>query len=219
MSGRVPLSSDFSRTSTENSQGCQYPTTMTVDGRRLLIQQTLPPDARRVRALDLYPGRNTTQSDDVVLANAWRAEISPDGRWLAYQSNESGRDEIYVRPFPDVDAGRVLVSTAGGTRPAWAPNGNELFYVDGAGLLTAVPLQIVGRTFKPGLPAAVSRTAYFAGISALGVTPLRGYDVAPNGQRFLMVKESAAAEQKGTPASLVVRLNVAEVLNARLSWK
>jgi hypothetical protein len=65
----------------------------------------------------------------------------------------------------------------------------------------------------------VSRTLYFAGVSALGVSALRGYDVAPNGQRFLMIKESAPAEQKGSPAGVVVRLNFAEVLNAKLAPK
>lgn len=55
------------------------------------------------------------------------AEVSPDGRWLAYQWNESGQDEVYVRPFPNVDAGRWQVSTGGGTRPVWSRNGRELF--------------------------------------------------------------------------------------------
>jgi serine/threonine-protein kinase len=201
------------------SQGFQYPTTMTPDGSRLLIQQGPGPISRRIRALDLRAGGGTAQKGDDVLPNAWSPEISPNGRWLAYQSNESGRDEIYVRPFPDVEAGRTLISTAGGTRPAWAPNGAELFYLDAAGLLTAVPLQTAGNTLKPGLPVTVSRTLYFAGVSALGVSALRGYDVAPNGQRFLMIKESAPAEQKGSPAGVVVRLNFAEVLNAKLAPK
>jgi hypothetical protein len=144
-------------------------------------------------------------------------EISPDGRWLAYQSNESGQDEVYVRPFPAVDSGRVLISTAGGTRPAWTPKGDELLYIDAKGLLTAVPLQVAGSTIKPGLPVTVSRTVYFPGVSALGVTPLRGFDVAPDGQRFLMIKETAEADQAGGLASVVVRLNVAEYLGATRS--
>ena len=57
------------------------------------------------------------------------AEISPDGRWLAYESDESGQREVFVRPFPNVDAGRWLVSNGGGTRPLWAKNGQELFYL------------------------------------------------------------------------------------------
>jgi eukaryotic-like serine/threonine-protein kinase len=198
------------------SGGFQYPTTMTADGRRLLIQQGPRPE--RVRSLDLNAAGNAAQSE-IVMANAWSPELSPNGRWVAYQSDESGRDEIYVRPFPDVDAGRTLISTAGGTRPAWAPNGGELFYLDGTGLLTAVPLQIVGNTLKPGLPVTVSRTLYFAGVSSLGVAALRGYDVAADGRRFLMIKERAPAERDGGPAGLVVRLNFAEVLNARLPSK
>ena len=200
------------------NQGFQYPASITPDGSRLLIQQVVGP-GRRIRAIDLKAGASAATGDGVVLANAWSPEVSPDGRWLAYQSSESGRDEIYTRPYPAVDSGRVLISTAGGTRPAWAPSSRELFYVDGAGLLTAVPLQIEGGTIKPGLPTTLSRTPYFAGVSSLGVTSLRGYDVAPDGQRFLMIKESAPSEQQGGPPSLVVRLNFAEVLNARSSSK
>jgi serine/threonine-protein kinase len=206
------------------SRGFQYPTTTTADG-RVLIQQTAGARGGRgaadrgVRALNLNPSANATSTTgDVLIANAVNPEVAPNGRWVAYESNESGRveiGEIYVRPFPDVNSGRILISTAGGTRPAWAPNGNELYYLDGAGLLTAVPLQTVGNTLKPGLPVTVSPTLYFAGVSALGVTPLRGYDVAPDG-RFLMIKESAPGEQAGGPASVVVRLNFAEALNARL---
>jgi Tol biopolymer transport system component len=57
------------------------------------------------------------------------AELAPKGQWLAYESNESGRPEIYVRPFPNVDSGRWQVSTGGGSRPLWARSGGELFYV------------------------------------------------------------------------------------------
>ena len=64
-------------------------------------------------------------------------------------------------------------------------------------------------------PAPVSRTLYFAGVSSLGVAALRAYDVAPDGRRFLMIKESAPTEQDGGPAGVVVRLNLAEALQAR----
>ena len=56
--------------------------------------------------------------------------LSPDGRWLAYSSDESGREEVYVRPFPDVDSGRVPISTGGGSNLRWANSGTELFFVD-----------------------------------------------------------------------------------------
>jgi Tol biopolymer transport system component len=61
-------------------------------------------------------------------ATEFNAEISPDGRYLAYQSNQSGRFEVYVRPFPEAEKGHWQVSTGGGTRPAWAKSGRELFY-------------------------------------------------------------------------------------------
>ena len=67
--------------------------------------------------------------------------VSPDGRWLAYEANDSGQFEIYVRPFPDVNSGRWQVSTGGGTRPLWAPNGQELFYVSPAGALMRVGVE------------------------------------------------------------------------------
>ena len=62
-------------------------------------------------------------------ASELNAEISPDGRWLAYESDESGQREIYVRPFPQVDGSRSRVSNGGGTRPLWGRNGKELFYM------------------------------------------------------------------------------------------
>jgi len=109
----------------------------------------------------------------------YNPEISPDGRYLAYQSNESGREEIYVRPFPNVNGGRWQASTGSGTRPAWARNGRELFYLDLSNRLTAtaVPVQTSGATFAAGNPANVFDTTY--------VAPniyFRTYDVSPDGQ-------------------------------------
>ena len=72
------------------------------------------------------------------------------GRYVAYQSNESGRDQVYVRPFPRVNDGVWPVSTGGGTRPAWAKTGRELFYLDDTNALTAVPVQTSGATFVFG---------------------------------------------------------------------
>ncbi len=68
-------------------------------------------------------------------------EVSPDGQWLAYESNDSGRYEIYVRPFPDVTRGLWQVSTDGGTRPLWARSGQELFYLAPTGALMRVGVE------------------------------------------------------------------------------
>ena len=75
---------------------------------------------------------------------------SPDGRWVAYQSDASGRHEIYVRPFPDVDAGRWQLSTSGGLQPTWGPEGKELFSWSDAGLIS-VPVD-TENGFTPGTP-------------------------------------------------------------------
>ena len=114
------------------------------------------------------------------------AELSPDGRWMAYQSNESGDWEIFVRPFPNVTEGQQQVSTAGGRHPLWARNGEELFYLE-PGMrprLMAVPVQ-TGSTFGRGSPQPLFAWEYrFGG-------PSRRYDVSPDGQRFLVIKAGA----------------------------
>src|SRR5262249_48313074 len=137
------------------------------------------------------------------------AEISPDGRFLAYESNESGRNEIYVRPFPEVERGRWQVSTGGGTQAAWARNGRELFYLDGSNRLTAVPVQTTSATFSAGNPIRLFDRAY--------TTPVgfRTYDVSPDGQRFLMIKD----DQNATAASMVVVEHWSEELKARMPTK
>ena len=75
-------------------------------------------------------GRDAAGSDEFIERNG---EVSPDGRWLSYESNESGQFRIYVRPFPAVDQGRWQVSTDGGRQPLWARNGRELIYMTPTG--------------------------------------------------------------------------------------
>ena len=120
------------------------------------------------------------------------AAISPDGRWVAYQSEESGRPEVYVRPFPDVEEGRWQISTNGGGTPVWAPDGRELYYVrwgdrhqeDWRGALMSVRVTTEAG-FSPASPEVMFEGSYFT---------LRGrtYDISPDGQRFLMIKEDPA---------------------------
>jgi Tol biopolymer transport system component len=130
-------------------------------------------------------------------------ELSPDGHWLAYQSNESGQNQIYVRPFPNVDSGHWQISTSGGTGPLWARSGRELFYLDGTNAMTSVPVR-TSPAFSPGNPTKLFGGPY---LKALG----RTYDVSPDGQRFLMIKDNAVGDQAVTPAIVVV-LNWAEEL-------
>ena len=133
---------------------------------------------------------------------AW-PEFSPDGRYLAYQSNESGRIEVYVRPFPQVDSGRWQISTAGGTRPAWARNGRELFYLDASNTLTAVPVQTSGSTFSAGKPAKVFDAKY---VDAISPSPLRRVarrPAVPDAQRQRSRRFERDAGQHDLRAELV----------------
>jgi Tol biopolymer transport system component len=134
-----------------------------------------------------------------LLKDAWNAEMSPDGRWLAYQSSESGRDEIYVRPFPNVNGGKWQVSAEGGTRPVWARDGRELFYYTASRGMIAVPIR-AGTTFAAGTAAVVFGGPAFS-VPADG----RMYDMSADGRRFLMIKQApATGERTAAPLQLVV---------------
>ena len=113
--------------------------------------------------------------------------VSPDGKWVAYRSNESGRFEVYVRPFPDMESGRWQVSTGGGGDPVWSQSGGELFYQAGTSLM-AVSIQAEPGFATRGTPEVLfDRSAFF--------TPNRitaNYDVAPDG-RFLMIRAEGQA--------------------------
>ena len=112
--------------------------------------------------------------------------MSPDGQWLAYQSNESGSWEIYVHPFPNVDDARWQVSTQGGRTPVWSRSGDELYYVSLLdSRLMAVPIT-EGTTFVYGAPAELF---VVQGLErAGGNTPF--YDVMPGDERFVMILDA-----------------------------
>jgi eukaryotic-like serine/threonine-protein kinase len=138
------------------------------------------------------------------------ADISPDGRWIAYQSNESGRPEVYVRPFPKVDGGRVQISTGGGSKPAWSRNGRELYFLAPNTAMMVVPVQ-TSPTFTPGNASKLFDGPWFA------TTAARTYDVSPDGQRFLMIKDATADSTLALPINVVVHWT--EELKARVPSK
>jgi serine/threonine-protein kinase len=130
--------------------------------------------------------------------------VSPDGRWLAYESNASGRLEIYVRPFPQVDGGQWLVSTNGGSRPLWARDGRELFYLSEDGTLMSVPVEQTS-AWRAGSPRQVLQTAYFP--AAVPGFNYRPYDISPEGTRFLMIKQLAETEPRPGQRGIIVVTN------------
>ena len=141
--------------------------------------------------------------------NAGMADFSPNGQYFAYESDESGRNEIYIRPFPRVDNGRWQASTAGGTRPVWTRQGRELIYLDAANTLTAVSVRTSGTTLTIGSPAKLFDTRYAQ------PNPSRHYDVSDDGERFLMLKP--VGDPNAKPAGMVLVEHWFEDLQRHLS--
>jgi Tol biopolymer transport system component/tRNA A-37 threonylcarbamoyl transferase component Bud32 len=160
------------------------PSSVSPDGK--LVIGVRAPGAQRIRdsGNDLWVlPLDGAAKPQVFLDNRFtRGELkfSPDGKWVAYESNESGRNEVYVVPFPG-PGGKSQVSTEGGTQPRWNRNGRELFFRSGAKMV-AVDVE-TGEAFRAG----ASHTL-FEKISS-------DYDVAPDGKRFLMLKPSIAAAE------------------------
>jgi Tol biopolymer transport system component len=115
--------------------------------------------------------------------------LSPDGRWLAYASNESGTAEIYVRPFPETGTAKWQVSTAGGRQPLWAANGGELFYINNRTEMVSAEIR-PGAAFSVGEQRVLFSTAQYAGGAGI-----HGYAVSADGQRFLVTREGEALQE------------------------
>jgi eukaryotic-like serine/threonine-protein kinase len=127
------------------------------------------------------------------------ADLAPKGQWLAYESNESGRFEIYVRPFPNVDSGRWQVSTSGGSKPVWARSGDELFYVAADGTVQGVRVD-GSSSWRSSTPTKVLQGDYVLSNPA---APGRTFDIAPDGKRFLVVK-AASGDDAPAPQKFVI---------------
>ena len=115
--------------------------------------------------------------------------LSPDNRWLAYESNESGTVEVYIRPFPDSDSGRWQVSTAGGFAPLWSPDGRELFYVTPQREMMAVSV-VAGAA--PQLGARRKLFTLGDDVYGGGAENYTPHDIHPDGTRFIMMKRVRA---------------------------
>ena len=166
------------------SPNLQYPTSMSPDGTRVVFREDAASQDLMTLALT---GEHRVEPLIQTRFNELDGEISPDGRWLAYQSDESGEMQVYVRPFSGDPGGIRQISTAGGTRPLWSRNGQELFYLAPTGALMSVAIR-GGATWTASAPARLFEGAYFSPpTGAIG----RTYDVSPDGKRFLMIKSAA----------------------------
>jgi serine/threonine protein kinase len=147
-------------------------------------------------------------------------QISPDGRYMAYQSDGSGKFQIYVRSFPDLTKGKWQVSSGGGNSPLWSPDGRELFYRSGDATM-AVEVE-TEPTFKRGNPKTLFQGTYFFRniTQTITVTP---WDISPDGKKFLMIKpaasSAAAPTATGPQPKIIVVTNWFEELKERVPVK
>jgi Tol biopolymer transport system component len=128
--------------------------------------------------------------------------FSPDSKWIAYQSNESGRSEIYVQPFPGPGA-KLQISANGGIQPRWNKNGKEIFYVSSDSHMMAAPVKLLpdGQALETGTPAALFPVRIFGG--GVPDNSKQQYDVSSDGQRFLVNLDA----DEGAASPITLKLN------------
>jgi len=171
-----------------------YPSDMSGDGRFLLYMQSTP------RGYDLgvltLAGERTSSTFLGTPVNEVQGRFSPNTRWVAYASDESGRFQVYVRPFPAA-SGQTQISIAGGMQPEWRRDGKELFYISADGKLTAVPVTTDGATFSAG----TSHALFDVEVPEPNPPYPTDYAVTADGQRFLV---NTVVDQPTRPALTVI---------------
>jgi eukaryotic-like serine/threonine-protein kinase len=189
------------------SDDTQTPNSWSADGQLLAFNEINP-----TTGIDVWVLRMSDRKAQPFLRtpfNESAPRFSPDGRWLAYVSDESGRYEVYVQPYPG-PGGKWQISTEGGTEPAWNPNGRELFYRSGDKMMA------VDIATQPGFAAGKPRLLFERHYQPTPVT-FPDYDVSPDGQRFLMLKPSESTV--AAPTQINVVLNWFEELKRRVPAK
>ncbi len=184
------------------SSSNQFPQAFSPDGTTLVFEDRNSP-GWDLGMLSLEGERISTLLLETEFTER-NAALSPDGRWMAYQSNESGQFEVYVRPFPDVNGGRWQVSSGGGGWPLWSPDGRELFYASSEGMM-AVPVE-TEPTFTQGTVDLLFDLGPYLRDGN------RRIDISPEGDRFLMLKAGGGSDETAETPSIIVVQNWFEEL-------
>ena len=198
-----------------NSPAVQWPTGFTPDGKTLILHESAAAatgvDVRRLVLENVKDGKGATEPVVESPFNDEAGEVSPDGRFIAYHSDRSGRgDEVYVQPYPNTGDGLWQVSKGGGTRPVWSKDGREIFYLDPTTAMMSVTVH-TKPSFSADNPTKLFDGPWYAG------QPGRIYDVSRDGRRFLMIKAATSGQGAPAPATpLNVVLNWTEELKQRL---
>ncbi|HLK50272.1 MAG TPA: protein kinase [Bryobacteraceae bacterium] len=177
----------------------EVPTDWTRDGRFIIARRTSKDTANDLVAIPTSGDRKPIPLLQTKF-NEIEGVVSPDGKWLAYASDESGHFEVYVQPFapgnPNAAAGKWQISLSGGRDPHWRGDGNEIFYIAADRKMTAVPVKASGNSFAPGTPKALFEARVFAGT-------LSRYAVSADGQHFLMAPDP----ESSTESPIHVKVN------------
>jgi serine/threonine-protein kinase len=183
------------------SENYQAPFSWSADGQTLVILELRPETGPDIGALSM-DGEGTI--DWLLEGDGIEAypDVSPDGRWMAYTTNETGQNEVFVTPFQDAGTERWIVSRAGGFAPQWGPDGRELFFQAYDGTIMAVTYE-TEPIFRPGIPVPVVDGPYLIGTPALP----RAFDISSDGQRFLMINQGATTDAAVEEPEIHVVLN------------
>ncbi len=199
-------SSPPERLTSLTTSGTSNPDSWSPDGKWLAFTDVHPTSQEDIWLLSLEGDRNARPFLQTPAREAGGI-FSPDGRWIAYDANESGRMEVYVQPFPG-PGGKWQVSTEGGNQAVWARNGREIFYRNGDKMM-AVEVE-TEPSFHLSKPKMLFQGSYAGADGWFGYA---GYDVTSDGQRFLMIR----TEEEPAPTRIRVVRNWAEELKAKVS--
>jgi hypothetical protein len=180
-----PLDGSIRSAQIGGSGPSQFPSSVTPDGTTLLYI-----NLDSVTSGDIYDIPIAGGTPRAILkTNAYEggAQVSPDGRWIAYVSNELGQNEIFLQAYPTAER-RVQVSSAGGIHPTWHPKGGEIFYRSGDNMMSVrVTFGAAGPTLTPPVRLFTGRYGFGGGLT------MANYGVAPDGDHFIMIKEQSRA--------------------------
>jgi eukaryotic-like serine/threonine-protein kinase len=172
----------------------QLPDSVTADGGFVILHEVRPVTRSGIDRVALPSGLTAAGAAERLIDgpfDEWNGEVSPDGSLISFQSGDSGHEEVYICPYPDVNRARWQVSSGGGREPAWVRGGRELAYIDGTGSLAAVGIVRAGDDVR-----VESRTVIAARVSgSVAAWPWRTYDVSADGRRFLVIRGEGAAAQ------------------------
>ena len=168
------------RLTTSDTQ--QTPSSWSADGQTLVLNEVVPGNVT-ITTVSLGDSSQSRLLIDSPGSTDAYPEVSPNGRWIAYHSNESGEFQVYVRPFPNVDGGRWQISSDGGFSPVWGRDGRELFFRSLSFEMRVVAYED-GQTFRPGTSQPLFPSAQYLRVFPTRVRP---FDLAPDG-RFLMIR-------------------------------